>query len=102
MSVYSMYFGGLTTAKNYASFGGKPIIHNEFQRVKEMLEATPHTLIFIITTNQWEAWKETVKTYNLEQFEIFEMPYFVTNPNTPEYGRRLRLVILKGTGSDES
>ena len=102
MSVYSMYYGGLNESKNFGAFGSRISLINEYQCLKEMLEATPHTLMFIITIEQWPSWMEKVKEYDLERFEIFRMPSFVTNPNSIPLGRRLRLVILKGTGSDES
>ena len=102
MSVYSMYYGGLNESRNFGAFGSRADLINEYQCLKEMLEATSHTLIFILTIEQWEAWTEKMKKYDLERFVIFKMSNFVTNPNSIPLGRRLRLVILKGTGSDES
>jgi hypothetical protein len=76
-----------------------------YQMFKEVLENTPHTFIFIITIVQWEGWKIKCKEYGWDKFVVFEMPEFVRNPRyrPPDYPEpRLKLVVMKGQGNDES
>jgi hypothetical protein len=72
---------------------------------REVLENTPHTFIFVISLPQWEGWKSRCKEYGLDKFVVFEMPKFVRNPRyrPPDYPEpRLKLIVMKGQGSDES
>ena len=101
---YNMYFAGMGNT-NLGGDGqlGRPRSRmvSSWEMFRQMLENTPHTFAFIITVDQWEQWEQRILQHNLKQYEIFEMPYFVTNRNHPT-ARRLRLVILKGKGTDES
>lgn len=84
---------------------------NEFKCLKETLENTDHTFIFIITKDQWPGWTKMFEEYGYKEYLVYEMPYFVHNFNYTvargyyEHnggGRRLRLVILKGKGKNEN
>jgi hypothetical protein len=87
-----MYLGTV----NVAPFGKAPKLVNTFEVLKQMLENTTHSIVWIITTDQMRGFREQVGTYNLGKYIAYEMPYFVTNRNYPDKGRRMKLVIMKG------
>lgn len=81
---------GAYPAKSETSLG------NDFLCLRERLSKSTDTFVFIITKLQWEKWRERVEEYKLYDFLHYEMPYFVSNRRYPDYGRKLRLVVLKG------
>ena|SRR5258706_7568587 len=102
MAVYQIYYASLPTYTNLGSFGITDTLVNNLEMFLEVLRNTPHTFIMILTRPQWN---ETWLPHNqkkLKEYQIFEMPYFVSNRNHVLDGRKLRLVILKGKGTDES
>ena len=126
MAAFHIFFGGLS-ARRFLDHGADPwgevrnpsktTLVDEFKCIADMLEATPHTLVFIITKAQWEQWQSISTKYGWSKYIHYEMPYFVSNRNYPmemynsplgkkptynESTRKLRLVILKGTGTDET
>jgi hypothetical protein len=109
MSLYQVYFAGMSHSSRHLFYDGwettsKTPAVNEWQMLRETLENSQHSFVFIITKNQWANWEAKRDTYKLDEFTAFEMPYFVSNRRYPTemYGRKLRLVILKGKGNDES
>jgi hypothetical protein len=88
---------------NLSYIGSKQV--EPHQMFKEVLENTPHTFIFVITRQQWLGWKERCRENGWDKFVVFEMPEFIRNPRyrPPDYPEpRLKLVVMKGQGSDES
>jgi hypothetical protein len=85
---------------NLSHIGSTP-----YQMFTEVLQNTPHTFIFVITRVQWAGWKERCRDNGWDKFVVFEMPEFVRNPRyrPPDYPEpRLKLVVMKGQGNDES
>jgi hypothetical protein len=127
MKIYHVYFSGLSASRGIGAcnpndpFAPTPSnphdVVDEFRCITEMMQNSSHMLIFILTSSMWALWRLTAEKYGWDKFTHYEMPYFVSNRNYPansstfsrgdkpiynENTRRLRLVILKGVGKDET
>jgi hypothetical protein len=100
MATYQITY---TNLYSQGYMGGKPV--DPYQMLTEVLKNTPHTFIFVISRTQWEGWRERCVQYGWDKFVVFEMPEFVRNPRyrPPDYPEpRLKLIVMKGQGTDES
>lgn len=101
MATYHITF---TSMASHKEIGNSRQI-DPYKMFAEVLQNTPHTFIFVITRGQWPLFLEIFKLYGWDKFVVFEMPEFIRNPRyrPPDYPQpRLKLIVMKGQGSDES
>lgn len=72
-------------------WAGAQSSRNELATICKELTPTDYA-IFIVTTTQTE-FDQWIKEYELVDHVMLETPY-ITNGSHPEYGRRIKLVIL--------
>ena len=60
------------------------------------------SFVFIITKSQVSDWNKFILKHELKDLIQFEMPDFITNGSHPEYGRRLKLIVMSKTAIKES
>lgn len=63
-----------------------------------LLQNTKDKYVVIVTKEQNHSFQTFLDKYNLRDCVEFEMKEMITNPNYPDMGRRLKLVILAGKG----
>ena len=95
--IYQTFFAGIPANGQVATgmFGGGDRVDAP-AAIREMMEETHHSLVWIITTTQWDNFQSFLERNDLKQYVTYEMPYFVSNQNHGIGERRLKLVLMKG------
>jgi hypothetical protein len=67
----------------------------------EVLQNTPHYYVIILSPTLYNRWPEMLSLYDLQKYVVHDSLEPIFNPAHAGEGRRLRLVILKGTGEND-
>jgi hypothetical protein len=115
MAVFHMYFNGFNNARHVfqprlSEDGNEYVPHprskygpiDDYKMFRGVLENTCHQFVFILTKAQWPIWENKRELYGYKDYILYEMPYFVSNRRYEHHGdgRKLRLVVLKGKGTN--
>lgn len=98
-----VYVNTTTYRETFPHFGARnKVAVNEWQLIKDVLENTGDTFIYIITSVQLYNWLHTIKEQGLEKYLIVdERNGGTTNRNNMADDRRLKVFVFKGAKHED-